>query len=321
MQPGPYAPAPPPGIDKRLIRPPAWWFLVAGLIALVGVIVAVVVFVRGMVAYTDRIDDLERTWVPGTLSVELTETGGYSIYHEYRGAYDGYRFVDEPEVTVTDPSGDPVTLDRYDTTVTYDSGPYEGEGLHTFQVDEPGTYEFVASGGEPTSRIAVGRGIGTGLVTAIVASLAIGLVTVLGATALAIVVGVKRGRSRRAQLPPPSYGGWGGPAPGWGGQPPSGWGAPAPPTGWGAPPPPAGWGAPPSPPAAPDGPGTTGIPSHPGAPGAPQHAPPAPGTSFALRSAPPGRPPGSAAVDPPSLRAPLDWSRGDRPLPWSHGRG
>lgn len=316
MQPGPYAPAPPPpGIDKRLIRPPAWWFAVAGLIALVGVIVAVVVFVRGMVAYTDRIDDLDRTRVPGTLSVELTETGGYSIYHEYRDAYDGYGFVDEPDVTVTGPSGDPITLDRYDSTVTYTSGSYEGEGLHTFQVDEPGTYEFVASGGEASSRIAVGRGIGVGLVTTIVASLAIGLVAVVGATVLAIVVGVRRGRSRRAQLPSPSYGGWGGQAPG-GGQPPAGWGTPPPPAGWGAPPPP--------PPAAPDGPGTAGIPSQPSAGGAQQDAPPpVPGSSFTLRTAPPAPPsgPAPATADPPSLRAALDWSRGDRPLPWSHGRG
>jgi hypothetical protein len=225
------APAGPPRVSAGVVRPSAWWFGVAGLLALGGLVAGVVIIVRGVVGFQDRVEDFDRGDVPVTLEVTIADTGGYSIYHEYEGADEEF-LAPEPDVSVIDPSGDDVPLERYDGTVTYAVGRHEGEGIWTFDADEPGVYEVTATGDTGTG-IAVGRGLGAGLVGAIVGGIAVGFVGVVAAVVLAIVVGVRRGRSRRALLPPPRFSGWGAP-------PPPGWGAPPPPppTWWTGPPPP-----------------------------------------------------------------------------------
>jgi hypothetical protein len=325
------------------VGPAKSWFVVAGLIAVVGVTAAVVVFVVGITGYVDRIEDFARADLPATLEVEVTDTGGYSIYHEFDGAYDGAsRFLSDPDVSVTDPAGEAVDLDRYSGSITYEASGHEGEGLYTFDAEVPGTYEVTASG-DAGSGIAVGRGLGRGLVAAIVGSLAIGFVAVAAGAVIAIVVGVQRSRNRRALRPAPGFGGWGPPpgpvaAGGYGspdyGPGPAAYGSgpagPATPGTYGQPPPPP----PPAPPPAPTdaAPAPSDAPpgSTPADAPAPRDAPPAggvPGVSPAIGVAGTGAPgpiasmlPGGAgrtAADPPSLRAPVDWARPDVPLPWS----
>jgi hypothetical protein len=350
MQPGPYAPQapqPPAGASAPPVGPTKWWFAVAGAVAVVGVIVAVVVLVAGIAGYVDRVDDFDRADLPATLDVEITDTGGYSIYHEYDGAYsdDFSRFVSDPDVSVTDPAGEDVDLDRYSSSVTYEASGHEGEGLYTFDAGVPGTYEVTASG-EPGSGIAVGRGIGRGMVAAIVGSLAIGFVAVVAGAVIAIVVGVTRSRNRRALRPAPRFGGWGPPpgpvgpggygptgyGPGPGGYGSTGYGpgpaGPASPGAHGQPPPPP---PPPAPTDAAPTPSDAPRPSYPADAPPPRDSPPpsggAPGVSPAvgvagsgaagpIASILPGRA-GGAPADPPSLRAPVDWARPDVPLPWS----
>lgn len=321
MQPGPYPPAAPlPATSDQMVRPAKSWFVVAALIAVVGIVIGAVILVAGIRGFLDRIDDFARADLPATLQVEIADTGGYSIYHEYDGASGDDGYAPDPDVTVTDPAGEPVVLDIYDSSVTYSAGGHEGEGVFTFHADEPGIYE-VAATGEPGNGIAVGRGVGSGLVGAILGGLAIGLVAVVAGGILAIVVGVKRGRSRRALMPTPPFGGW-------------------------VPPPPPVWGGPPGPPGGP-GPGQGGY-RGPGGYGAPPAPPPNPGgparPSDGWSAPPPGGPASSLAVglpdpqlsrsskltvagampsataDPPSLLGPVDWARGDMPLPWSPSR-
>jgi hypothetical protein len=341
MQPGPFGSPTPPATTDQRVRPSLVWFWVAGAIALMGIIAGVVMIVRGITGYESAIEDFDRADLPATLEVEITDTGGYSIYHEYDGAYDEV-FATPPNVTVTDPSGNDVPLDDYDTSVTYSADGHEGEGVFTFDADERGTYEVTASG-DSGNAIAVGRGLGRGLVGAIVGGLAVGLAGVVVCAVIAIVIGVRRSRSRRALRPARPFTGWG-PPPSWGGPagapggqgggpggygPPGGYGSPG---GYG---PPGGYGNPPTPPPPPPPPPATDasvLPSHPGEPPTSR----ARGTSFAVApSVPPTirttRPPAGGrrtaaahaepgTADPPSLRAPVDWSRGDVPLHWSRDR-
>jgi hypothetical protein len=314
MQPSPYGLATPPGPPRGsgdAVRPSKWWFLVAAGVAVAGIVACFGLIGFTALNYSDRIDGFDRTAVPGSMEVELTSTGGYSIYHEYAGAYDADQrsfddplFTPPPRVTVTDPSGDEVLLDVYDTAVTYDSGTHEGEGAFTFSVDEPGVYEITAE--EETaiggSTIAVGRGVGSGLVGGVIAGVLLAVVGVVSGGIMAIVVGVRRSSSRRRMLATagPMYpGAWGLMAPPPMGQPPMG----QPPIGQ---PPmpgaaPAPWGAPPP------------APTPPPPPAPPPPAPPMP------RDTPPTDH-RATAIDPPSLRGSGDWSRSDVPLPWSADR-
>lgn len=208
--------------------------MVAGLAAVVGLVAGVAVIVRGVTAFADRVEGFDRAIMPTTLEVEITEPGGYSIYHEY----DGFSSVDvrsDPDVEVIDPSGRDVFLRSYEASVTYDISGHDGVGLYTFRADEPGTYEVEASMPFDSGNdlIAVGPGVGRGLALSIVAGIALIGIGIVGGIVVAIVVGILRGRSRRAAMPVPAMG-W---AP-----PPGPWGAPAWPPGAYPPPP-----APPSP--------------------------------------------------------------------------
>jgi hypothetical protein len=88
MQPGPFSPPPPPVVGARMVRPSRWWFVVAGLVAIAD---------RRRRGHPGRwrwrLHRRHRGFRPGAparhADVEITETGGYSIYHEYDGAYDG----------------------------------------------------------------------------------------------------------------------------------------------------------------------------------------------------------------------------------------
>jgi hypothetical protein len=232
MQPGPFVP--PPVVSSQQVRPPLWWFGVAGGLAVFGIIAAIALWVLGVARMTDRVDDFARIDVPGTATVGIDEAGGYSIYHEYFGAGDDF-FSSRPSVTVTDPSGDEVVLRPYGTDVSYDFGGHEGVGIYTFEAEQPGDYEVTADG-ESTSVVAVGRGIGRGIVSAVVGGFVVGGIGVVGGGIIAIVTGVRRSRSRRMiaaqwrQAPGP---------PGWPGAP-GGWGAP-PGAGWSPPPSPQAW--------------------------------------------------------------------------------
>jgi hypothetical protein len=243
MQPGPFVPPPSAGGDGE-VRPSGWWFVVAGGLALAGIVGAVVLWVTGVVRMTDKIDEFTRIDVPGTGEVSIDDPGGYSIYHEYLGAADD-SFQSMPSVTVTDPSGNEVDLRAYSSSVTYDFSGHEGEGVYSFDADQSGTYQ-VETTGDSTSTIAVGPGIGRGLVSYIVGGFVVGAIGVIGGIVVAVMIGVRRGRSRRMisaarwrqQGPlgaPGAPGGWGAPpGAGWGQPPPGPVGAP----GWGQPVPP-----------------------------------------------------------------------------------
>jgi hypothetical protein len=338
-------------------------------VALLGVVAGAVVIGRTVIDYGDRIDGFDRVEVPGTMNVELGGTGGYSIYHEYDGAYDeeapfgeevdprDLLLVRRPTVTVRDLSGNELALEAYDTKVSYSTDLYEGIGLYTFHVDDPGTYEVETSGDTAPggSVIAVGRGVSAGVITGVITGLLIGFVGVVAGVVTAIVLAVRRGRNRRSQmrsgLPPglPPYATYGPPMAwppaGYGMQPsPSGPGVPGAPGGpmppdqpapgpTGPPPldaPPQRPAAPPpSPPPAPQPP-SGDTPSQPGSPPAEPPppsvvaAPPAPRHTDTEPDRGPAAPPsptGSAPAAPPFRDPPSlrarDWSRDDLSLPWS----
>jgi hypothetical protein len=341
MQPS-YAPPPPREVvANRIVRLSGWWFAAAGAIALVGIGIGIAVALTTFLDWMDRVDAFDRTAVPGSLSVEITDPGGYSIYHESDDYGRDPVFLPEPEVEVVDPSGAEVPLDRYTASVTYSTGSHDGRGLFTFDADETGVYEVTASG-EPGSVVAVGQGVGDGLMPGLLAGIAIAVAAPLAGGVMAIVVGIRRGQSRRALLSvpapyvgPPGAGAWGPPplAPGYG--------PPGPGPGWYGPPGGAGGYPGPGGPGWYPGPGGFGPSPGPGAPGRYPGQPPAPpppppprppvdgdagpgaGASRPAESAGPadgvsrfGRMPPVGRVDPPSLRATADWSDADVPLHW-----
>jgi hypothetical protein len=183
-------------------------YLIAGCLVIAGISVGVGLIVSGIRTYVDKVEGFQRFEAPGSLAVNLAE-GGHSIYFERPGLDD-----DDPfppiSVSVTDPEGDEVDLDRYDTDVSYSVSGHDGRGAWTFDADDPGTYQVRAdgSGGE----VAVGRGIGARFAGSVVAGVGLLLLApVLGAI-VALVTFLRRSKAKRArratwqQQPPPQWG-------------------------------------------------------------------------------------------------------------------
>ena len=197
------------------VKPSGWWFALAGLIPVAGIIVAVIIFAMGMVAYVDRIEDFERVEVPGSETITLRE-GDYSVYQEYAGAADdGSGTYGAASVSISGPSGEEVDLDPYDSRVTYSASDDEGIAMSSFRADTSGEYTVSTEG--PTSMtIAIGPGLGRGIVSTVVGALAVAGLSVLAGVVIAVVVGIRRSQNRsrmRGPMPPPGPpGGWGQPA-------------------------------------------------------------------------------------------------------------
>jgi hypothetical protein len=252
MQPAAYPPA--PVISSEPLKPSGWWYGVAAGIAVAGIIIAIVVFVQTITGLIDRVDDFQRVTLPGSGTVTLEE-GDYSIYHEFDGA-SSTEFGSTVPITLLAPDGSAVDLERYDANVTYSWGDHEGVAAYSFTADEPG--EYTVSAETQSGVVAVGRGIGSGLVGGIVGAFLLGIGGSVIGGVIAIVVGIKRGRDRRSRM---TYGPQFGPGPPGSGWAQGGWpqatqpawsqqGAPgAPPPGPYSPPqPPSGPYSPPQPP-------------------------------------------------------------------------
>jgi hypothetical protein len=281
-------------VDDRPLRPSSAWYWVAGILAVVGVVGAIVFSVVIVKDAVDSVDDWPRVSVPGSEEVVL-DAGGHTLYLEYPGAGDYYTFVDPPDVEITDPDGDPVVVMPTTVRESYSWSGHSGVSFARFHADSDGLYEVeVRSEPRGTQEVAIGEGIDGRIALAVLGGMAIGGLSVLVALIIAIVTAVRRGKEKRRRNPPPA---WNPPPPGAYGSP-AGWGAPYPGTypqpGWGAPPPPGaypqpGWGAPPPPGAYPQ-PGW-GAPPPPGAYPAPSAYP------QGMASAPP--PPGASSPAPP----------------------
>ena len=187
--------------------PSALGYVVAALLALAAIVAGVLLIVSGVRSYIDRVEGFDRFTAPDSEAVLLDE-GGHSIYFE-RPGLDDEDPMPRISVSVTDPDGEPVDLDRYDTDVSYDVSGHDGRGVYTFSAEVPGRYEVRAdgSGGE----VAVGRGIGARFAGAVVAGVAMLLLAPLLAAVVALVTFLRRSRARRARAAA---------APAWG---PTGW--------------------------------------------------------------------------------------------------
>lgn len=161
-------------------------------------LVGIVLIVRTAVSFVDKIDDFQRVSVPGTETVHLDE-GSYTVYAEsgFRGETDSWSF--NGSVEIRDPQERLVELRRYGSRTTYDFDDREGLALWSFRADETGDYR-VTTTGNPGALVAVGPGLGAGIVGGVLGG--IGLIVAGGLFALItiIVTAVRRGSARRRQL-------------------------------------------------------------------------------------------------------------------------
>jgi hypothetical protein len=203
--------------------------------------------------------------VPGSDTFELVGGEEYTVFAigddlvRSSSGVDGFNDTDvrsftEPDVAITDPSGDAVRLGEAGALTTYDLS-IDAVSIAEFEAPASGTYEIVVDGpAGAVSSVGVGDAFDVDDVVGLFGRAALivlgGITATIGFVLLVIgAIWMSLGGSKPS---PPPAGPWGG-QPRWGGAPgppPSGWGGQHGPSPWGAPPPggPPGWGPPQGPP-------------------------------------------------------------------------
>ncbi|MGO4616167.1 hypothetical protein AB4305_17975 [Nocardia sp. 2YAB30] len=177
------------------ITPSGRWFVLGGALIALGVIGGIVLGVVGFLHASGRIDDFQRVKVPGSGMVNLTEAGGYTVYLEYPGASSDSA-KSSVSLRVTDPGGGHVALERYGANVTYSFGKHEGRTGFSFEARRPGAYR-VTTAGDSEVTVAIGQGLGSSFVGALLGALGLGFGGVILGVLVIVVVAVKRSGSKR----------------------------------------------------------------------------------------------------------------------------
>jgi hypothetical protein len=173
-------------------RPPSRvWYLVAGGLLMIGVAIAA----TGISQSISTVEAMYRVVMPGRAEIVLP-AGGTTLYAESRSVVDGkaYAVDGEPDFHcgIADPAGKALPLERASSKVTYSFGGYQGRNVFDVDVAVAGTYVLSCEGPRPFT-LAIGRGVGTWIVVAVVG----GLVPAGLAVLVFLIVLIKRVRHQR----------------------------------------------------------------------------------------------------------------------------
>lgn len=184
------------------------WYVLAGLIVLLGAVAAgVFLFTR----LNQMADNLTQVVVPGEATLTLTRPGSYMIFHERESVVDGRVYSSSNlsglRVTLRNAAGDRIPLSGPTASSRYNFGSRSGVGIFEFRIRQPGTYRLSASydGGrtEPRTVLAVGTGFVMGLLVTIFGGLAFAFGGIILAVIVALVVFVRRRKAGRAAIVAP----------------------------------------------------------------------------------------------------------------------
>ena len=181
------------------VRPSGFWYLLPFVLVVAGGVAAIISIVNGVSAYSDTIEEFARVDVGEQGTIEIDGTGGYTVFYE-PGVSDESSLDEndpEPPLEMTDPSGQPVTFEDYESFGTYGSSGYVGFAIRTFDVSEPGNYELKVGGQPLGGTVAVGRSPFEKITNGVLLGLVFGFGGFLLALVILIVLMVARGRSKR----------------------------------------------------------------------------------------------------------------------------
>jgi hypothetical protein len=170
------------------------WYLLALVPALVGLAI-------GGATCSSMIDDIkamQRVVVPGEGQLEL-EAGDYVAYGETESNVDGVAYSNSGfsvRCGMLGPDGAEVKLESPTGKVQYGLGGYSGRNYFEFTAPTNGTYTLRCDGADAPAVIAVGKGVGTNIVIAVLSGVGGAIISVVAI----IVLWRKRKRARLGQL-------------------------------------------------------------------------------------------------------------------------
>lgn len=187
------------------------WYAFA-LVVLIAGSIAAGVYVYMRMSGVAR--ELAQIIVPGEADLTFSQPGTYTIYFEPESVVNGqvYRTAGDIAglvIRLHSADGDPINLVTPSFSSNYSIAGRSGEAVLTGTIDEPGQYHltaaYVDARNEPQAVLAIGLGVPTKIITAIVVTLGIAICSFLVAVLIVIVTFVRRRRAmRRATVSQPS---------------------------------------------------------------------------------------------------------------------
>jgi hypothetical protein len=136
------------------------WYLLAGVIAILCLVGAVVVMHIGGETFPDRVEDLERVTIPGQMVLQASGPTEYTVYYEVSGAAQEDVMTPPLTIEVEGPAGQPVGLDAPGIDQTYALPGHSGRAVATFAADAPGAYLVQVVGDAPSNAVlAIGESL------------------------------------------------------------------------------------------------------------------------------------------------------------------
>lgn len=180
------------GARQQRVRPSGWWIVAGVLVAVAGVVGAIVFAVASFLGMRGQVSEFQRTTVPGSTDVRLAAGHDYTIYFEHADQTTG----EWPTVTVTltDPVGRPVEL-RTNPHTAYQLAGRDGEGEFDFRADQDGAYHLTGTGG-PGVALAVGPALAPSIARTVLGPLLFGALGFVVGVAIIVTTVALRGRYR-----------------------------------------------------------------------------------------------------------------------------
>lgn len=194
-------------MQQQKIRPGKVWYVVAGLILVIGIALFIFFVVGAIKSATDSI--ITRVTAPGTESIEIDKAGKYTIYFEYDSVLDGKVYhtndISDMYFTLTNKStGEHIDLDNSAVNASYSLNGRSGKSIFEFEVDEPGEYilktEYDTENGE-NAVLAVGHPFVTQMVLQIFLAIGSMFVATIVPIGIFVITLIRRGKSKKQVTP------------------------------------------------------------------------------------------------------------------------
>jgi hypothetical protein len=183
---------------RRASRAGYW---AAGLVALMGLVVAVVWGLAGVSGMLGEVEAFARADVPGEGVLTVQEPVDLTVFYEAPGIDQEQAELPPLTLYVFDPDGAPVTVSGYGSELTYHVGEYTGRAVATFTAARPGDYRVLIEGDAPPgATLAVGESLG-GSLGALIGAGVLMLVTLGVAVALLVITASRRRKSAASSVP------------------------------------------------------------------------------------------------------------------------
>ncbi|MFI9507927.1 hypothetical protein [Nocardia sp. NPDC052566] len=186
----------PYSVAPQRVKPSGWWYAAVAFIIVAAIVGGGALGGSGALRSVSTFEDYQRVEVPGSGTVQLTESGNYTVYFEYPGAT-GDAASPPVIVTITGPDGKKVRLEAFDSKkFTYTYNDRTGRGKYDFQITRTGAYQVTTSGTAGVT-VAIGKGGAFDWLKWLLGGLGIifgGLILGIG---FLIVIAIRRGTSKR----------------------------------------------------------------------------------------------------------------------------